>query len=385
MAVILLPLARTTPPRPSSLPGKNTAAKRDLKLVWAKDMRPRLLSGGTLVKGLLDEGALSVIYAPSNAGKSFFCLDLCFHIALGWDWRSRKIRKRGCVVYIAAEGGHGFTNRVAALKLHHGLNEDADIPLAVLPTMVDLLDPAADTPRIVEMVREVEQETGLPVVLVVVDTLSRAMAGGDENGPKDMTGFVANIDRIRAVAPHCMIIHHTGKDVAKGARGHSSLRAATDTEIELLPTGNGKECTATITKQRDMEGGDIFLFTLLSIQIGVDDDGDPVASAVVEHIDDKGGSKLPQITASETKALLFLADLVAAEGIPIKGNLAPPGLCGVPTERWRAECDVRQLSSADKADSRDKAFRRAAESLQLKQRVSYHEGLAYIIPQPIAQ
>ena len=30
-----------------------------------------------------------------------------------------------------------------------------------------------------------------------------------------------------------MLVHHTGKDTAKGARGHSLLRAATDTEIEV--------------------------------------------------------------------------------------------------------------------------------------------------------
>ena len=356
--------------------GLQSRAGGDLPLIWAKDLQPRLMAGGTLVKGLMDDGAMSVVYAPSNAGKSFFCLDLAFHIAMGWNWRGMPIKKRGCVIYIAAEGGHGFTNRVAALKLHHGLIDGADIPLAVLPCPVDLLSPDADTPRIVEMTAEVERETGLPVVLVVIDTLSRALAGGDENGPKDMTGFVGNIDRIRHASPHVMIVHHAGKDLAKGARGHSSLRAATDTEIELAPTGNGKECIATVTKQRDLEGGDVFRFTLKGVVLGKDEDGDPVSSAVVEHLHDAPA----KLSGSEEKAVAILATLIEAEGVPLEGNLLPAGTRGIPLDRWAAECDKRGLSEALEAKSRAKVFRRAVTALSDKGAVREAPGGIFWVP-----
>jgi RecA-family ATPase len=75
--------------------------------------------------------------------------------------------------------------------------------------------------------------------MIVLDTLSRVIAGGNENAPDDMGQLIGNCDRIRAEArAHVMLVHHTGKDEARGARGHSSLRAATDTEIEVSG-GNG--------------------------------------------------------------------------------------------------------------------------------------------------
>ena len=73
---------------------------------------------------------------------------------------------------------------------------------------------------------------------MVVDTLARAMTG-NENAPEDMGSFVAACGRIReACEGHVLVVHHCGKDAAKGARGHSSLRAATDVELEVTPTAS---------------------------------------------------------------------------------------------------------------------------------------------------
>ena len=72
------------------------------------------------------------------------------------------------------------------------------------------------------------------IALIVVDTLSRAMAGANENTSEDMSQFIKNCDILRNISnAHLMIVHHTGKDAAKGARGSSALKAALDTEIEL--------------------------------------------------------------------------------------------------------------------------------------------------------
>ena len=101
--------------------------------------------------------------------------------------------------------------------------------LYVVPEPIDLCRSTADADLLLKRIAE------LPTLsLIVVDTLSRAMSGGNENSPEDMGKFVTNCDRIRiASGAHLMVIHHTGKDDAKGARGHSLLRAAADTEIEV--------------------------------------------------------------------------------------------------------------------------------------------------------
>ena len=120
--------------------------------------------------------------------------------------------------------------------------------------------------------------------LIVIDTLSRVMAGGDENSAADMTALIRNIDAIREnTGAHILTVHHTGKDAARGARGHSSLRAATDTEIEIMNEDGNR--AAVVTKQRDHNGGETFAFGLKPVLLGHDQDGDEVSSCVIEVAD----------------------------------------------------------------------------------------------------
>ena len=82
--------------------------------------------------------------------------------------------------------------------------------------------------------------------LVVVDTLARAIAEGDENTADDMGAPIAVLDRVReATGAHVMLIHHTGKDEARGIRGHSSLNGAADMTLHV--TKDGDEVTTTTT------------------------------------------------------------------------------------------------------------------------------------------
>ena len=116
-----------------------------------------------------------------------------------------------------------------------------NVHLYVLPAGVDLCRSAADTKAIIIALAEIAEAAA--VELVVVDTLSRALAGGNENSPDDMGAFVRNCDKIRqATGAHLMAIHHTGKDEARGARGHSLIKAAADTELEV----NKSEFTNTV-------------------------------------------------------------------------------------------------------------------------------------------
>src|SRR5690606_37406831 len=244
------------------------------ELEWFDDIKP-VISTPYIVKGVLDLGAMSVVYGPSNSGKTFFALDIAYHVAIDHSWRSQRVAG-GAVLYLAAEGGNGIANRIVGLRKTSGVVE---VPLALRRAGLDLLNPDADTERVIKLAEEVANRA--PLKLIVIDTLSRVIAGGDENGPVDMTAFIKNVDRIRhATGAHIMIVHHTGKDAAKGARGHSSLRAATDTEIEIS-VDETEIRLAKVTKQRDLPGGEEFAFKLDAVALGVDDDGDTVTTCVV--------------------------------------------------------------------------------------------------------
>ena len=151
------------------------------------------------------------------------------------------------------------------------------------------------------------------------------MAGGDENGPTDMTSFIANLDALRDVTgAHIMIVHHSGKDTAKGARGHSSLRAATDTEIEMEV--DGKIRTATATKQRDLEPQEPIVFTLKIHKLGVDEDGDPVTTCTITPADPDDVADMNQKRPSGVNQKTVVAAFKQLRGEGIGGeNPTGPG------------------------------------------------------------
>ena len=135
----------------------------------------------------------------------------------------------------------------------------------------------------ISLVGEIETEHGIKVALIIGDTLARLVVGANENAGEDMGVVVRNIDAIRAsTGAAFLVIHHTGKDAAKGMRGWSGLRAATDTEIEVTVDEATGLRSAEITQQRDLPGkGDRIGFRLVPVRLGVNRWGNERGSCVV--------------------------------------------------------------------------------------------------------
>jgi KaiC/GvpD/RAD55 family RecA-like ATPase len=250
-----------------------------LPVLWLRDIKP-VLAAADFVQGLLLQGGAAVLYGESNSGKTFLVTDLALHVAAGISWNGRRVDP-GSVVYCVLEGGNGFRNRVAAWRDAHP-ELDVDIPFAAIPCALNLLDPGADVPRLIDAIHAASTITGQPAKLVVIDTLSRALAGGDENSSEDMGGLVRAMDAIREATGACVLfVHHSGKDAAKGARGHSLLRAAVDTEIEVRVDEDTGVRTATVVKQRDLVKGAKFDFRLEVVTLGTNQHDEPVTTCTV--------------------------------------------------------------------------------------------------------
>jgi hypothetical protein len=290
-----------------------TESKRGLYLELAKDIEPDTTTE-PLIDGYLDQHAFSVIYGESNTGKTFVALDLAFHIATGRPWAGADVAQGG-VVYVAAEGGKGIRKRIKALRKHFSVPAP---PIAVVPCAVNLLNSSADVKALAALVDKAALLLNQPIALIVIDTLARAMAGGNENASEDMGAFVTNIDRIRAASgAHAMVVHHSGKDTAKGARGHSSLRAATDTELEVA------DHCVSVRKQRDGEYAEKRGFRLVEVQVGETTRGKAISSCVVEW---GAGGDFEDIQLTRDEQNYLMAVQAAKEHI---GKLSSGG---VPTE-----------------------------------------------------
>jgi hypothetical protein len=249
--------------------------RNPFKLLTVREFldRPR---PGWVIKGLMPQADLGVVYGASGAGKSFIMLELVMAIVRGIPWRGLRVRQ-GKVVYICAEGAGGFRNRVEAYCQHHGIDGGA-LPLLILDAVPNLLD----VKQVKALAETIEQEPD--VALIVCDTFAQMTPGANENAGEDMGLAIGHIRHVgRKVGAVTVLVHHSGKDAAKGARGWSGIRAAADFEMEV--TRDGENRTLNTTKQKDADDQASWGFRLQEMIIAIDDDGDDVKSAVVVEND----------------------------------------------------------------------------------------------------
>lgn len=223
-----------------------------------------------IIKGVLPKAGLAVLYGESGSGKSFVALDMMMAIARGLPWRGRRTRP-GRVVYVCAEGAGGFRNRCVAYAQQAGLEHGADIPLEVIPDQPNLLmkDDALALARAIGRAD-----------VVVLDTFAQTTPGGNENAGEDMGKALAHCAGIhRATGALVLLVHHSGKDASKGARGWSGIKAAADAELEVSKSPGGR--LLRTSKMKDGDDDLAWGFGLEVVPIGFDADGDQITSCVV--------------------------------------------------------------------------------------------------------
>ena len=287
-------LERAQVPAPPPLP---------LSVAFADELPDAFTPPDELVEGLLTAGDGSVLYGDSNSGKTFFVIDLACAVARGAAWMGRNTEP-GLVVYLAAESPQSVRSRLQAYQRHHGVR----VPnFAIVQSPVDLFDGEADTEAVITVVRELERQRGCKARLIVGDTLARLSAGANENAGQDMGLVVRRFDRIRSACnAHFLLVHHSGKAAANGARGWSGIRAAVDTEIEVTDSPQGR--CAEITKQRDLSTkGDRIGFRLDTVTLGSTKWGAAATSCVVVATDAPDKPKGKRMGECDGAVLEFLA------------------------------------------------------------------------------
>lgn len=333
------------------------APKPLLAIPWSEGQQRR--SPPDLVKGLLPAGITGLI-APPGSGKSFLALDLVAAVARGVPWHGRRT-KGGPVLYVAAEAQEGIWKRLEAYRLSWLGDQEAAPPVFVIPQAIDLLQPDGDTQTLAATALRVGAR------LIVVDTLSRAFGGGDENSSQDMSRLVMNLDRLRAQSGAALLlVHHTGKDTTKGARGSSVLNGAVDAMLEIERLGDGKLRRLIVRKCRDGVDGATFDFQLRQVDVGEDEDGEPVTSCIVEVADRQQAAATAQerMSASQKISLDALRDAVVHAGeVPPANNHIPKDKPCVRFELWRRHAYERGVSPSGRDQAQRKAFDRAASWL----------------------
>jgi hypothetical protein len=305
-----------------------------------------------VVRNVLPRSGVAAMYGAPGSGKTFLALDLAATLAEGLElWFGRPVR-RAPVVYVALEGGAGLAARCTARKLHSGRPLPDDLYFVVRQDFN--FDRPADVEDLLAAVCERLADTAEPPV-IVIDTLARAAVGLEENSATDMGKVVDAAYRLaNETGGLVLLIHHPGKSADGGLRGSSTLLGAMDAVVKVEPTPGGARWV--LEKSKDGPLGEEGSFRLVQVEVGEDDQGDPVTSAVVVQ------SAVPAKASAELTPAQRLARNALVETAKVLGTFGPDGdSVWVPIDRWREAFYGVQGESTDEA--RRKAFNRARKGL----------------------
>ena len=315
-----------------------------------------------LVKDLLPDVGLAVIFGPEKCGKSFWLFDVMMHVALGWPYRGHDVIQ-GAVAYCALEGGRGFAKRIVAFRQEF-ITQDADpVPFWLLDVRLDLVK---EQTALIAAIRT--QLNNTKPAAIVIDTLNRAI-NGNENDSDVMSKFIAAADAVRdAFKCLIVIIHHTPLSGGR-PRGHSSLGGADDCQISVERNDASGIVTCKVIHMKDDYSDLVLASKLRRVKIGTDSRGNPITSCTVEPVQlDANANANANLPKTQRIALNTLEKILAStDGVVVQAgsDLAkkgiPVGNRACVSEVWRQA--FYDAYPAPKQDTKKKALFRASLDL----------------------
>ncbi|RWX72550.1 AAA family ATPase [Mesorhizobium sp. M2A.F.Ca.ET.039.01.1.1] len=315
------------------------AYKSKFGAVWFNEIGKQKPQRDWLIKNLILAKSFGIAYGPPGCGKSFLISDMMLSCAAGAlmvndqrpEWFGYRGRAFG-VVYVVAEGREDFEIRLHAWRAEHDIPADAFLPFVFLPTSIDMRSSDADMKKLAEEIREIDkimrERCGCGVGVTVIDTVARALAGGNENDSQVMGSFIINCDKLKEATGAAVLgVHHGGKEAGRGPRGHEALHGAADFEIEVTGATPDTPNLWTVRKLKAGPAGATHRFRLRQTTVGQDDDGDPITSCVVinqKATEAASGTEKPKGFKARDPEKEFLS--VLADTIDKKGVMPPPDL-----------------------------------------------------------
>lgn len=232
-----------------------------------------------LLKDFFGYEEVGIIYGPSGSGKSFVAIDLMFCAMLQQKFAGKfEFTERLKCLYICGEGYYGAIDRIKARAMLQSLPEDFDDYLGVQRDVIDLSKDVTT-----DLFIRAYKDMGFR--LIIIDTLSLATKGVNENDNSAMADVVSRASKIaRELKAVVILIHHSNK-AGSGHRGASSIKNNCDFQIEF--DQSGKKRTMACEKLKDADVWETMEFSLKGLP-----NFDGGMSAVVEW----GGESTKPIT-----------------------------------------------------------------------------------------
>lgn len=206
-----------------------------------------------LIEGLAHKKAYVQIYGASEIGKSFFAVDMALSVATGRTFLNHFNVAQGPVVYVAGEGGDGFTKRLDGWLLNNGSYDTLPDVFRVIKSQYRLVDMAEAVALLATINHDAKKYFGgVQPALIVIDTLANCF-GGNEDMSADMSLFNTSCLYLQSqTGATVAVVHHTGRDKSR-EKGNTRLRDSNDMIIKVEGSEHNPIIKVHCDKAKDVE------------------------------------------------------------------------------------------------------------------------------------
>lgn len=239
---------------------------------------------------ILAEKEVTLISAEPKAGKTLVSQTIAMHIAAGLDLDALKVSEQRPVVYFALESQIAIRKRAEAWLTHHDPNGDLGLKqkmqMYVYEGGLNLLDETvrqdlANRLAATELWFKEQHDTD-DLGAIVIDTLTKAMPGGDQNSVEDTSAVFDVIEKIRAtgLSAPVIIIHHNTKGTLS-PRGSGNIQAEPDTLLTVAKDKDTGQLHMRVLMARSIDDTQSFTFDISTVGLGTTAQGYEVSAPVL--------------------------------------------------------------------------------------------------------
>ncbi len=336
-----------------------------------------------LINDILETDSHGILGGASMAFKTFVAIRLAHSICTGKPFAGKEVFDADKVLMACGEGQGALSRRIKAVQIVEG---DFNNNLLVLNEPVKI-DDKADMARLKLAINEYKP------ALFIFDTFASLVSETDKNSPSD-TGRALRLIKETCRNNHTssLIIHHHGKDVARGLRGASNFTNDMDFSFCLEREADSMITTLSCRKMKDGDNFEEIHLEAVPVELGlIRQDGKPATSLVIKESNVAPLKKTSKkITLNEEKVLQSLRKAIERDGISPPNSIVnlfdvtpeniPQKVVNIEFWRELAYDAITVDSEPEKiANAKKSAFKRSRDSLEKNYLIGLHGGYAWLL------
>lgn len=247
-----------------------------------------------IIEPIISASSVNLLFGPGGSKKTYTALTCLVCAALGVDFIGMTIKAPvPCLVVDEENGLARLLRRFHRIVKHYGVNQDTPLHFTTMEFM-NLLEK-----KHMDGLGDLVRQTCSKIVLM--DSLID-FSNADENKSHEMQPILHGLRKIcEDTACAFLILHHTGKDPRRGARGASAIQDAVDMAIQVESKQKSPIVRFTMKKARDIE-----CFDFSAKAIWTPDDSSGIGSFHMETMEHSPEQE--KISASEAFIIKVLTE-----------------------------------------------------------------------------